>query len=661
MLGTLILSTLILQEPIKIIVSAQNTDEIYEVPPDPDCLSIISDTNFTEAPNYGVNGTTGEFSASFESNVSPSVFNYVELKWVHSPSGSLQLRSNYSGSDQEPATWDYAYFSTSFEWEYEISPISCLSILEFEVESTGDFTQTSIGPGMFQVIVLLVDSAGKIARLQSEDSLRNASYGCYSNELTSWVVSYAWEGMIEDGSGHQEAPTDIAEIMVVLAPTYLFFLGPDAPVSTFDGSVTIRCRYIDLQVLVDIPPAIEVNEPVAIGSIGHNTSINYVEMAVNPNGSVFSLGRTYLIPDWGIIVRWGTNAQPIWVGEWKDDAPGAIAATSNFIYTVGQQNDDLSLAVWSLDGDLIQEYFYNFSHSDFGMDLSVIPTGELFILGYSRYQDLYTPFLVELNPDFSVKSFTEFDSINYRTSYKLYLTESGDGYIQIGNSFTRILDEVISTSVFNFNAESFVVTREGSLWCSSSVLDYVIPLSTNRRDLRISRIAATDYTDIQSSLIRFRYSPVYFDSSWHSSITMNADEQSIYTLTYKGFNFVQYLITKTSLDGSTKWVKSIENRMTNAWPDDWNIWYEIQVLNETMICVAGTDLQYSNMNLSLAIFDIRDPLWFESIDWVLVGVVTGVVIIADIALIYYFRRRKEPSKKHKADLGELFDDLFQKP
>ena len=659
-LEILLLSTLLVQEPIKIIVSAQNADEIYELPADTDCINVISDTNFTEAPTHGANGTSGEFSTDFRRNIAPREFNYVELKWEHSPGGSLQLRSDYSGSDQEPATWDYAYFSTPMEWEYEILPISCLSILEFEIECTGDFTQSSLGTNLFQVIVLLIDSSGKIARLQTEDYLQNSAYSYYSNQLASWVVGYAWEGMIENDDGNQIAPTNIAEVRVALAPTYLFFLGENAPVSTYDGSVTIRCRYIDLQVLVDIPPFSSVTEPLAIGSIGHNTSINYVEMAVNPNGAIFSLGRTYLIPDWGVIVRWDTNAQPMWIKEWQDEAPSAIAVTSNLIYTVGQQNDDLSLAVWSLDGDLIQEFFYNISHSDFGVDICVISTGELFILGYSSYQDEYTPFLVKLNPDYSIKTLRVFDSRNYEATYRLHLTDSGSGYIQIGESLTRILDEFISSSEIEINAESFIVTGEGDLWCSSVTLDYNAPLFNYRRDLRISRVSADDSTNIQSTFIRFRYSSVYYDSFWHSNIVTDANEQSIYTLVYKGVNFVQYLIVKMNLERTVIWHKSIENRMTNEWPFDWNTWHEIRVLNDTTICVAGTDLPSSYMNLTLAIVDIRGPSWLETIDWIMIGAIVGVVMVADVALIYYFKRRKEPSKKRKADLGELFDDLFEK-
>ncbi|TFG27852.1 hypothetical protein EU528_12145 [Candidatus Thorarchaeota archaeon] len=658
-LGTLLVSTLILQEPIKIIVCAQSTEVIYEVPQDAECLNLISNTNFTAIPSYGTNGTTDEFSADFRNAIAPRLYNYVELRWDHSPGGSLQQRSDYSGSDQQPASWDYAYFSTPIEWSYEVLPISCLSILELEVECNGDFAQGSLGPSLFQVLVLLIDSNGKIARLQSEDSLRNASYGYYSNQLSSWVVGYAWEDMIEDESGNQNAPSDIAEVRVVLAPTYLFFLEPNSPKSTYEGSVVIRCRYIDLQVLADIPPLKYADEPVAIGSIGHNASINYVEMTMSPNGSIYSLGRTYLIPDWGVIVKWDINAQPMWIQEWRDDAPGAIAASDNLIYTVGQQNGDISLAVWSLNGDLIQEEFYNISHSDFGIDICVISTGEVFILGYSRYENEYTPFLMKLNSDYSVKAIREFATINYQTTYRLCLSDIGGGYVQIGNSFWRVLDEIISTSSMEHNAESILVMSDGVLWSSQSIIDYTTPLFTSRKDLRISKISNFDTTDIQTSLFQFKYSPVYYDSSWLSSIATDESEQSIYVLTLKGVNFMQYMIVKLDLEGSVLWYKSIENRMTNAWPEDWNIWEELRVLNTSMVCVAGTDLVGSNMNLTLAIFDIREPSWLETIDWIFVGVIAGVVVIADLAFIYYIKRRKEPPQKRKADLGELFDDVFE--
>lgn len=655
-LVTLVVSTLLLQEPIAFVVSAQNSEKIYDMPSDIDCIHLVSDTNFTEAPIHGSNGTSNEFSTDYRSSITTGVFNYVELKWEHSPEGLVQLRDDYSSSDQEPASWDYAYFSSTFEWSEEILPTSCLSILEFEVECTGDFNQVVLGQNVFQLCVLLIDSNGKIARMHTEDSLYNSTYGFYSYQLSSWIIEYAWQDMIEDNSGNQEAPTDVAEIRVILAPTIMFFTGRDP---LFEGSVTIRCKSHDLQVLADIPPFSNAAEPVSIGSAGANTSINYVGTVMSPNGTIFTLGRTFLIPDWGVIVRWDSDAQAVWLKEWADNAPSDIAANDELIFTVGQQNDDVSLAIWSYDGELLQEYFYNISHSDVGLEICIIETGEIYILGNSRYQNFYTPFLLKLNPDYSVKWQELFLDIGYITNYDMYLNESGVGFLQIGNYFTYVANDVVSRTSITHYAESFLMTSNGNLWTTMSAPDYTEPIFTNRRNLRISKIEYPHILDIQTSFVRFRYSPVYYDSSWHSSIAVDEDEQSIYALVLKGVSFMQYIVVKLKMDGSIVWCKSIENGRGTTAPDNWNTWYEIRVLDNNMICVAGTDLQYSNMNLTLAIFDIQDPMWFEIIDWILIGSIAIVVVVADIGLIYYMKNRKQSTQKRKVDLDEVFDDLFE--
>jgi len=655
-ISILFLSTILLQEPVSFVVSTQSTENIYNMTPDIDCLHLVSDTNFTDEPTHGTNGTSGEFSTNFLAGSTSYEFNYIELKWEHEPGGLLQLRDDYSGSDHEPDSWDYAYFSESIEWPYESLPVSCLSILEFEVVCTGDFMDEYLGPNVYEVLVMLIDSRGNFARLQSEEFLGDGPYGYYSAQLSSWIVEYGWGGMVENEQGYQEDLVDIAELRIALAPSSEFFVGE---LKTLSGSVSVNVKYIDLQVLADIPPISASAEPVAIGSAGHNTSINYVEMVMSPNGSIFTLGRTCLLLDWGVIVKWDNQAQPVWIQEWRDDATSGIAADDQFIYTVGQQNDDVSLAVWSHEGQLVQEIFYNISHSDFGVDVCVISTGELYILGYSRNHNEYTPFLMKLNPNFSMKWQMLFDTRDYRTSYQLYLNENGIGYVQIGNQFTKIRNEAISRSSMIYNAESYLVTRNENLWCTMSILDYTAPLFTSRRDLRISNVEFSSANEIHTAVVRYRYSPVYYDSSWHSSIAIDDDEQSIYTLALKGVSFLQYLIVKLDLEGSITWCKSIENGRGNAIPDNWKTWYDLRVLDNDMICVAGTDFQGYSMNLTLAIYNLNPSTWIDSIDWLLIGSIVGAVVITDVAIIYYMKRRKRPVQEEDPELQEAFDDLFE--
>ncbi len=653
----LLSSGIMLQEPITLLVNGQNATNVYNMPPDIDCLHIISDTNITTEPIHGTNGTANEFSTDY---VNESEFNFVELKWEHTPGDPIQRRDDYSGEDQEPVSWDYAYFSTTFEWAYEVLPVSCLSVLELEIECTGDFTQGSIGPSLYQVIVLLIDSNGKMARLQSEDSLRSAPYGYYSNDLSSWVIQYAWQDMIEDASGNQDAPTDIAEIRIVLAPTYLFFLEPNPPSESYDGSVTVRCKYMDIQVLADIPPAATPEEPIAVGSVGRNTSLNYVEMALGPNGSIFTLGRTWLIPDWGVIVKWDEDANPLWVAEWRDDAPEGIAVTDEYIYSVGQQNNNLSLGVWSQDGVLLEEHFYYMGPSSFGVEVSVSSEERIYILGYSYDQGAYTPFVLVLDSDYSLIHMRQFATMNYRVDYALEVSESGLCYVKIGNTLSYFQVNSGPTSSIEYNTESYLVTSAGELWLSSVLLDNSNPLMSTRRNLVVDKIKADSSDDVSPLIIQFPYSSTFFDSSWLSSIAIDSREQSVYVLTNKGVNFQQYIVVKLTSSGNVQWFKSLENKMTSVYPDDWKIWHELKVLDNDMICVSGTDLVGSSMNLTLAIFDINRFSLFDDINWVLVGVIAGAVIIADIVIITYLRKRNGPKKKHGPDVGDLFDEVFNK-
>jgi len=43
----------------------------------------------------------------------------------------------------------------------------------------------------------------------------------------------------------------------------------------------------------------------------------------------------------------------------------------------------------------------------------------------------------------------------------------------------------------------------------------------------------------------------------------------------------------------------------------------------------------------------------------MIGAIVEVVMIVDVVKKYYFKQQKEPLKKRKADLGELFDNFCE--
>jgi hypothetical protein len=516
-----------------------------------------------------------------------------------------------------------------------------------------------MGQSVYQINVLLIDSNGKMARLHSEEFLDDETYGFYSNQLSSWVIEYGWEDMIADDEGNQIAPTDIAEIRVILTPSSTFFDHADP---TFSGKVRVRFKYFDLQVLVDTPPLENAVEPSTISTAGVNTSINYVETTRSPNGTLLTLGRTHLIPDWGVIVKWDEEGGSVWTQEWSDDAPEGISADDEFIYTVGHQNGNLSLAIWSYSGELVDEIHYDLLLPSYGLEVGVFLDGRIGILGYQRNQSQYIGTFWSLNTDYSISWNTTLGTFSSMQVCQLWIHNDSASYAKCGDAILQITSETYSRTLMTYHTESFVATGNQYLWCTRGVNDYTEPQYSVRRDLRVSKVLPS-ISGIEDFVLRiqFKYSPNFYDSVWDSNIAIDANNEFLYILAEKGFSFRQYIVTKMSLDGEVSWCKSIEDGGGSTLPVDWKKWYELEVLDERSVCVFGEDLQGDDLKLTMAIFNLGAPLWSETIDWFIIGIVVGAVVIADIGIIYYMKRRKEPpTKKEKADLDKIFDEVFEK-
>ena len=108
------------------------------------------------------------------------------------------------------------------------------------------------------------------------------------------------------------------------------------------------------------------------------------------------------------------------------------------------------------------------------------------------------------------------------------------------------------------------------------------------------------------------------------------------------------------------WIKSIEHGRGLAVPYPWETWHEILVLDDDMTVVAGTDLIDYNMNLTLAVFDLHTLQWGQTVDWILIGAIAGVVAVVDVIVVIALKYRKPPSAKKKVDLDDVFDEIFEK-
>jgi hypothetical protein len=112
------------------------------------------------------------------------------------------------------------------------------------------------------------------------------------------------------------------------------------------------------------------------------------------------------------------------------------------------------------------------------------------------------------------------------------------------------------------------------------------------------------------------------------------------------------------MNGNVSLCKSIENGRGTNLPAHWKIWYEIHVLDDDLICITGTDLEGYGMNLAMAIFNLNSLSVVEIIDWILIGSIAGIVVITDVGLIIYLKRRKHASEKPKVDLDDVFNEVF---
>ena len=309
---------------------------------------------------------------------------------------------------------------------------------------------------------------------------------------------------------------------------------------------------------------------------------------------------------------------------------------------------------------MLENLLFDINGSDYAKDVKVLDTGEVFILGLSRYDSMYHPFLLKLHQDYSVDWQTFFVSSSYRPSYGLEISEEGSSYVQIEDIIYYVSPEGhISRTDLEFNAENFRLTSDGYIWCSGVRGEYTQPMDFFRRDLSVSKILYPSLDTMVTSIFRYKYSPVFFDSSWHSNIAIDEDEESIYVLSQKGMSFVQSIIVKVTQDCSISWRVSIQDGGGGGYSEDWNFWYDIEVLEEDLICVAGNDFPSFDLKLTFAIFDFSNLIAGETIDWILIGAIAGAVVIADVAIIAYMKRRKQPVEDEGEDLREVFDDILE--
>ncbi|MHA1883106.1 MAG: hypothetical protein ACTSUO_08680, partial [Candidatus Thorarchaeota archaeon] len=202
----------------------------------------------------GVN--TDEFSSAYHAGDPNDVedSSHMDLTWDHAP-GNMSWRADYDEYGNFPASYDFIYFTQSFEWDYDTMPSDVNMTVEFSVSATGDFTNEE-GGLMYKVYVWLIDSSGDWRRVYRSFPPYPDTYVLRVTDMNYFDLDSGWRGMIPDNdtTTHQTDPSDTLTLAIGIAPTSNFeYFAPMniTPQAEYTGSVTVSVKSISLWVYGD--------------------------------------------------------------------------------------------------------------------------------------------------------------------------------------------------------------------------------------------------------------------------------------------------------------------------------------------------------------------------------------------------------------------------
>ncbi|MHA1575940.1 MAG: ABC transporter permease, partial [Candidatus Thorarchaeota archaeon] len=211
----------------------------------------MPDANLLEEPIFAKTGLNqDEFSYLHHESSGGDDFSHVNLTWTHAP-GTMSWNA-YDPTGQMPDSNDYAYFTQTFEWEYNSMPSDVNMTISYATTMTGSFADNEEGGLMFKVYMWLIDSSGDWQRIYRSFPPYTEVYQSRRVDLNYFDMAVGWRGMVEDEFGVQEDPTDMLTVAIGIVPTDNFrnFLGT-TPEYDYDGSVTVTFTEVSMIVYGD--------------------------------------------------------------------------------------------------------------------------------------------------------------------------------------------------------------------------------------------------------------------------------------------------------------------------------------------------------------------------------------------------------------------------
>ena len=100
--------------------------------------SLLEDPFLENEPQVVINGTSGEFSASFHASSGDADVSYEQMDWIHVENRSLDFRG-VDPNEVIPDYNDFIYMYQIFEYPYEVVPTDAGISLNYSIHLTGDF------------------------------------------------------------------------------------------------------------------------------------------------------------------------------------------------------------------------------------------------------------------------------------------------------------------------------------------------------------------------------------------------------------------------------------------------------------------------------------------------------------------------------------------
>jgi hypothetical protein len=300
-------------------------------------LQIVEDPTFESPPNFAINGSSDEFSTSYQNSTGGEDYNRAILNWTHTANNPLDFRP--PPEPDFPDCNDFVYQYQNLTWDYEVEPQDLWVKVEFRMNFTGDF-----GREMAKIHVWFIDSSGSWCMIDSfmvfHSDLDEEWISVDSNEM-----GVIFQGMVENSEGVQEDPSDDFIICVGVAPSDSFReYSVTEPWRTYNGSVILELSKLEVHVAADVVETITDKLPTIANQAWvspHNETVSYFDMA--SDGTIYGITTTSNT-DKGIsqlsLVKWDPLTNIVWNVTWNESryvVARGISIVEDYIYSTGYE------------------------------------------------------------------------------------------------------------------------------------------------------------------------------------------------------------------------------------------------------------------------------------------------------------------------------------